>query len=402
LKKVLIPLGLLLIAAAAWFYGRKPDIPAVPVAKVTRETLVSLLPTNGKVEPFVWEAVRAEVAGAIDRLQVQQGQSIAKGAEIATLRLSGVQPDLAAAEAQIAQAEAQLANIERGGNRAELAEIESGLQRTLFQKQTAQREFDALTRLTKKNAATRAEVEMARTKIAEIQLEADALTRKRAALVDAGDKSVAEAQLREGQAAAAQAHRRMAQALIRSPISGVVYNLAARPGAYVNTGDLIATIGKLDRLRVRVYVDEPELGRIAIGQPVAITWDGLPGVAWSGAVDKLPAEVIALGTRQVGEVYCTIENTNGKLVPGTNVTAEIRTKVAPNALTIPKEAIRREGPQTGVFLLKGDRVSWQKIEIGASSTTRSQVVNGLNEGDPVALPVERPLKNGDLVKPVNP
>ena len=121
MKKVLIPLGLLLIAAAAWFYGRKPDIPAVPFAKVMRETLVSLLPTNGKVEPFVWEAVRAEVAGAVDRLQVQQGQSIAKGAEFATLRLSGVQPDLAAAEAQIARAEAQLANIERGGHRAELA-----------------------------------------------------------------------------------------------------------------------------------------------------------------------------------------------------------------------------------------------------------------------------------------
>jgi HlyD family secretion protein len=402
LKKALILLGVALIAGAAWIYGRKPEIPTVPFAKVTRETLVSVLPTNGKVEPFVWEAVRAEVAGAVDRLQIQQGQFITKGAEIATLRLSGAQPDLAAAEAQIAKAEAQLASIERGGHRGELAEIENGLERTRFLKQTAQRDFDALTRLEQKQAATRAEVEMARTKLAEIELEAAALTRKRAALVDADDKSVAEAQLREGRAAAAQARRRMAQATIRSPISGVVYNLAARPGAYLNAGDLIANIGKLDTLRVRVYVDEPELGRVAIGQPVTITWDALPGVTWSGAVDRLPSEVIAAGTRQVGEVFCTIENTNGKLVPGTNVTAEIRTKVAPNALTIPKEAIRREGPQTSVLVLKGDRVVWQKIELGASSATRSQVVSGLNEGDLVALPVERPLKSEDRVIPVTP
>jgi len=402
LKKVLIPLGLLLIASAGWFYGRKPDVPTVPFAKVTRETLVSMLPTNGKVEPFAWEAARADVAGSIERLAIQQGQSIAKGAELATLRLSGVQPDLAAAEAQIAKAEAQLADIERGGHRAELAEIESGLERTRFQKQTAQRDFDALTRLAQKNAATRAEVEIARNRLAEIQLETDALVRKRAALVAAGDKSVALAQLREGQAAAAQARRRMAQAVIRAPISGVVYSLSARPGAYLNAGDPVANIGKLDTLRVRVYVDEPELGRIAIGQPVTITWDALPGVTWNGAVDRLPTEVIASGTRQVGEVYCTIENTNGKLVPGTNVTAEIRTKVAPNALTIPKEAIRREGPLSGVFLLKGDRVFWQKIDLGASSTTRSQVVRGLNEGDPVALPVERPLKSEDRVTPIYP
>ena len=400
MKKVLIPLGVLLIAGAAWIYGRKPDIPTVPFAKVTRETLVSVLPTNGKVEPFVWEAVRAEVAGVIDRLSIEQGQSIAKGSEIATLRMLGSQPDLAAAEAQMAKAEAQLAGIERGGHRAELAEIESGLERTRFQKQTAQRDLDALTRLAQKNAATRAEVEMARNKLAEIQLEADALARKRAALVDAGDKSVAEAELREGRAAAAQARRRMTQATIRSPISGIVYNLAARPGAYLNAGDLIANIGKLDTLRVRVYVDEPELGRVAIGQPVTITWDALPGVTWSGAVDKLPTEVIAAGTRQVGEVFCTIENSNGKLVPGTNVIAEIRTRVAPNALTIPKEAIRREGPQTGVLVLKGDRVVWQKIELGASSSTRSQVLSGLNEGDSVALPVERPLKSEDRVTPI--
>ena len=126
---------------------------------------------------------------------------------MARLRLSGVQPDLAAAESQIAKAQAQLADIERGGHRAELAEIENGLRRARFQKQAAQRDLDALTRLAQKNAATRAEVEIARNRLAEIQLETDALVRKRAALVAAGDKSVALAQLREGQSAAAQARR---------------------------------------------------------------------------------------------------------------------------------------------------------------------------------------------------
>jgi HlyD family secretion protein len=402
LKKLAILLAVAAIGAAAWFYGRKPDLPAVPFAKVARETLVSALPANGKVEPLEWSAVRAESPGIVDHISVQQGQPIAKGAVLATLRFTGAQPDLSAAEAQIARAKAQLADIERGGHNSALAEIENGLQLAKFQKQAAQIDLDALIRLEKKNAATRAEVQAARNKVSESQLEIDALTHKRAALIGSSDRSVAEALLKEGQAAEAAARRRIAQSEIRSPLSGIVYDLPARAGAYVNSGDLVANVGRLDKLRVRVYVDEPELGRVAKGQPVSITWDALPGATWSGVVDKVPTEIVPLGTRQVGEVLCTIDNTNGKLVPGTNVDAQIRTGVAANALTIPKEAVRREGAESGVLVLTGDQVSWRKITLGVNSTTRSQVVSGLNEGDSIALAIEQPLKDGDRVKPVYP
>ena len=402
MKPFAILLGVAAIGTAAWFYSRKPDLPAVPFAKVAREILVSTLPATGKVEPIEWSAVRAESAGIVDRIAVQQGQSIAKGAILATLRFTGAQPDLSAAEAQIAQAKARLADIERGGHNAALAEIENGLQLARFQKRAAQIDLDALTRLEKKNAATRAEVTAARNKVSEAQIEIDAFTRKRAALIGASDRSVAEAVLKEGQAAETIARRRIAQSEIRSPLSGIVYDLPVRAGAYVNSGDLVANVGRLDKLRVRVYVDEPELGRIAVGQPVTITWDALAGATWSGVVDKVPTEIVPLGTRQVGEVLCTIDNTNHKLTPGANVDAQIRTGIAPNALTIPKEAVRREGSESGVLLLTGDRVTWRKIAAGVNSTTRSQVVSGLSEGDSVALPIEQPLKSGDLVKPVYP
>jgi len=402
LKKILIPLSVLVIAAAAWFYSHKPDPPSVPFAKVVRETVISSLSTNGKVEPFEWSAVRSESAGIVDRVLVQQGQSAARGGVLATLRFTGAQPDVAAAEAQIARAQAQLADIERGGHKAALAEIENALQKARFEKQAAQRDLDALTRLAQKNAATRAEVEAARNKVTEAQIEIEAETRKRDALIGASDRSVAEAQLKEGQAAVAAVKRRIAQSEIRSPLSGVVYNLAVRQGAYVNSGDLIANVGRLDKLRIRVYVDEPELGRVAVRQPVTITWDALPGVTWSGAVDKTPTEVIPLGTRQVGEVLCTIENANRELAAGANVNAQILTSVARAALTIPKECVRRDGAESGVFQLKGDHISWQRIEIGISNATRCQVLSGLSEGDLVAFPVERPLKDGDAVNPAHP
>jgi len=401
LKTFAILAAITLVAASAWFYGRKPDLPTVAFAKATRETLVSALPTNGKVEPFEWSTARAESPGIVDRVLIHEGQAVKQGDLVATLRFPGVQSDTATAEAQIARAQAQLADIERGGHSAELAEIDTSLQRVRFQKEAAQRDLDSLTRLSQKNAATKVDVEAARSKVNAAQLEIDALTHKRGALIGAGDRSVAQAQLREGQAAAAAARVRSSQAEIHAPLSGVIYALVGRPGAYLNAGDPIANVGQLEKLRVRVYVDEPELGRIAIGQPVTISWDALTGAAWIGTVDKTPTEVITLGTRQVGEVRCTIENADRKLVPGVNVNAEIRTSVVPNAVTIPKECVRREGDQTGVLVLAGDRVSWRKITLGASSATRTQVTSGLNEGESVALPVEFPLKDGDRVKPVS-
>jgi HlyD family secretion protein len=135
--------------------------------------------------------------------------------------------------------------------------------------------------------------------------------------------------------------------------------------------------------------------------PVSITWDALPGRQWKGTVDRTPTQIVPNGSRQVGEVICLIQNPDMDLLPGTNVNAEIRSESVENALTIPKEAVRRESNRTGVFTLEGDHITWRKITLGVNNTTRSQV-EGLKDGDPVALPTEKPLKDGMQVKPIFP
>jgi len=139
----------------------------------------------------------------------------------------------------------------------------------------------------------------------------------------------------------------------------------------------------------------------AKGMPASITWDALPGRVWKGTVDRTASQIVALGSRQVGEVACLIENPDMDLLPGTNVNVEIRSHTVENAVTIPKEAVRRESGQTGVFSLNGDRLAWRKITQGVNNTTRVQV-SELGEGDAVALPSERTLKQGMQVQPVFP
>jgi HlyD family secretion protein len=135
--------------------------------------------------------------------------------------------------------------------------------------------------------------------------------------------------------------------------------------------------------------------------PVRITWDAMPGREWKGFVESVPLQVVPLGTRQVGEVLCTIDNPDLTLIPGTNINAEIISSTVENAVTVPKEALRRQGPDTGVFVLgEGNRLAWRAVKLGVSSVTRVQIVSGLKPGESVALPVERPIKAGDEVRPI--
>ena len=111
----------------------------------------------------------------------------------------------------------------------------------------------------------------------------------------------------------------------------------------------------------------------------------------------MPTQIQPLGTRQVGEVLCTIENPMRELVPGTNVNAEIRASVVAGALTIPKEALRRDANGTGVFALTGGEVHWRPVKYGSTSISRVQILEGVTEGDSVALPTSFALHDGQKV-----
>jgi HlyD family secretion protein len=283
-----------------------------------------------------------------------------------------------------------------------LAEIQNLLERARSERAVAQKEAESLSRLVAKQAATKAELDAAQTRVGQAELEIAALERRRAALGASGDKASLTARLREAEAAAEAVRSRIGNTVVRSPIAGTVYELAARTGVFLNTGDLVANVGRLGRVRVRVYVDEPELGRVQVGQPVSITWDALPGKTWNGTVERKPTSIEELGTRHVGEVICTIDNEGRQLMPGTNVNAEIRTSVIPGAVTVPKEAVRRDARGVGVFVLENGTVAWQNVTLGASSVTRVQATSGLKEGQPVALPTDVPLQPGQPVNPVYP
>jgi HlyD family secretion protein len=395
---------LLLIAGAIviWVALKKTTPPEVNFTKATRETLVSSLNTNGKVEPIEWMPVRSERAGVITRTWVSKGQLVRKGDPLVELDTRVASADLSKAQAAIQEAQAQERVLTQGGRVAERQQIEADLARARLDLDAAQKSYQALQRLVAKQAATRQELDSAHQLVDQLELKIQALEKNKTTLVTGTDQDIAKARLREAESSAAVAQTNLDLSVIRAPMDGTVYDFDLKQGSYVNRGDPIAKVGRLDRVRVTVYVDEPDLGRVRQGELVVITWDALPGHQWRGQVDKLPSQIVPLGTRQVGEVGCVIENPDRDLLANANINAEIQATVVENAIAVPKEAIRRQGSDIGVLLLDGDRAVWRKISLGISNYTRSQVLSGLKDGDAVALPSEKPIPSGSRVQPVFP
>lgn len=399
-RKTLLSILIILLGAVAivCIHERNTAAPLVPFAKVRRETLVSSLTTNAKIEPSTWTAVNAERSGVVERVAVHRGEEVREGQPIAELTSQDARAEVASAEAAVAEARAQLETVVHGGTDRARVEIANEIASDRLELEAAQRDAAITQRLAAKQAATRQDATDAAQRVERLQAAIAGLEKRRAALVGSTDRTAAEAKVQEAQAALDQARVHLERSAIRAPLSGTVYDLPVRRGVFVNIGDPIAGIGNLHTLEVRIQVDEPELGRIAVGMPVTVTWDALPGRHWEGTVDKMPTEVVPLGTRQVGVALATIQNPGLDLVPGTNVNVEIVSQVVAGGLTVPKEAIRTESGQAGVFVLADGHVEWRPIKLGASSITRAVVVSGLAEGDMVALRAERALRNGMAVR----
>jgi RND family efflux transporter MFP subunit len=254
-------------------------------------------------------------------------------------------------------------------------------------------------RLVERNAETREALALARQRVARLEEDMRAIERRRQSLVPQAGREAAAARVKEAEAAVELARARLGQARVLSPVAGTIYLLAMKPGMFVQPGDVLAEVGETDTVRTVVYVDEPELGKVARGMPVTIQWDAMPGRKWEGKVEEMPSQIVTLNTRQVGEVVCRIDNREGLLPPGANVNAEIRSAVAENVLSIPKAALRRGEKGPGVLVLVGDRVEFREVELGVVSVTHAEVRSGLREGDAVALPGEVTLEPGMRVNP---
>ena len=394
----------IVVAAAALlvaFATRGSDVP-VRAEKAVREPIVNTISTNGKIEPVDNFEAHAPAATTLKRLFVHEGDRVKAGQKILQLDDAPARADAARALAQLKAAQASLAQLKTGGTQEEVLNREADLVKAKAERDSAQRSLEAMKGLLQRGAASPAEVQEAQNRYAKAQADVSALEAKATGRYSRPEVAKVQADAGEAQAAYEAAIELLKNANVTAPRDGIVYSLPVREGQFVNAGDLLVQVADLRKVQVRAFVDEPEIGKLAPGENVGVTWDALPGRSWSGTLTRVPMTVTQRGTRNVGEITCLIENTDMKLLPNTNVNVLVTTAKHENALTVSREAVHQEDGHRFLFEVVKGELKQRAVETSVSSLTRIEITKGITDGAQVALGAinGQPLKDGMDVKVV--
>jgi HlyD family secretion protein len=376
--------------------------PLVPVARVTRENLSSSITSNGKVEPISPAVARAGFPTFVQSVLAKEGQTVRRGEVILTLEAADMRAQLAQARANLLTAQTDLQNARAGGSPEQVAQLKGDLQAAQIQVANLRRSVRQLKDLVAKNAATPDQLAQTQSSLAKAQATLQALEARKKSLEEQEKQAVEGASLRvsEAQNLVESLAAKVQSATVVAPMNGTLYSLAVKLGDFVQTGQLLAEMADLRRVRVRAFVDEPDLGALKINQDVEVSWDGKPGKVWMGKTEQLPKQVVARGMRSIGEVLCSIDNSALDLLPNTNVDVRILVHDRRGVLAVPRAAVNEKGDLHYVFLVEGDRVQRRNIQVGIASTSMYEVVSGLSSGDVVAEPVDRQLRDGMKIRPL--
>lgn len=275
--------------------------------------------------------VRAQLAGPIVSLSVEEGRTVSKGAVIARIEARDLRDATASAESAVRSSENAL--------------------------KVAQSEAARTASLVKAGALADRDLEMANNAV-----------------------ETAQAQVAAARARLSSAQQDLGDTTIRAPISGIVSERPANLGDVVSSGAPIATIIDPSSMRLEASVPSEELSAVRVGAPVEFEVRGYPGQKFSGRIERINPVADPV-TRQVS-IIVTVPNTTGRLIAGLFAEGRI-TSARRTALVVPTRAIDRTGAAPSVMRLRDGKAERVTVGLGLQDdqTERVEVVSGLQEGD---------------------
>jgi len=333
-----------------------------------------------------------------------EGQHVKRGQLLYVLDDAGLTADLAQSRADLNTEEEALRVAKSGGRADQIAKAAADLQKALAMREQLRRDNESLTKLVAQKAATPHEFEENRLALAQAEADVQSLEKAKQTYVSQAQLDIERVTLLV-EHARNQVHdleQKLSSTRGTVPADGTLYSLPIHQGDFVKEGDLLAEMADMHHVRVRAFIDEPELGQIDLNQAVEIFWDAHPDRVWTGHTEVVPKQVVAHGTRNVGELLCSVSNDRLDLIPNTTVDVRIHISERPNVLVIPRGALFIDGGKRYVFVVQDNRLHRRDIKVGIANPTMIEVLSGLQEGDQVALPGDVSLKENLRIRPVLP
>ena len=203
--------------------------------------------------------------------------------------------------------------------------------------------------------------------------------------------------------AAAELARRLRALTVRAPFDGVVYGLPHAVGETLAPGQLTASVTDPDHPHVRCRVDQPDLPRVAPGQRLIVTFNGLPDRQWDGTVERVGTGLREAGGREVGDLVGQLADPVHTLPANAAVDVQVVVAQKRGVLSIPRSALRREGDidsggeQRYVYVVVRRRAHRRDVKVGLIGLSEVEVLNGLSEGERVIAEGPPSLEEGTRV-----
>jgi len=386
LSRLWIWLGAAVVIVIVFFAARSLMRDRLPVraVQVGRQELVNTVSSNGRVEPEVNYEFHSPVATSVKAVYVQPGDAVPAGKLLLVLDDVEARAKVASAESGVKAAQAAVEAATHNGTQQERQAAAGDMTRATLERDQARRDLEALTKLKSSGAASQSEVAAARQRLDTAEANLHTTDQGAHSRYSGAEVARAQAMLTEAVANLTATRQVLAQLSIRAPIAGTIYSRNAGPTEFADQGKLLMQMADLRHERVRAYFDEPEIGRLAVGQKILIKWDAKPLHFWHGHIVRTPITVITYGTRTVGEVLIQIDDVDAELLPDTNVTVTVTTSREENALNVPREALHSENGKSYVYKIVKNGLVRTPVTIGTINLTQVAILSGLKEGDLVA------------------
>jgi len=312
LRKLGIAVILVAVLAGGWYFWSKRAQSAdggYRTETVQRGDIRVAISSTGTLSAISTVTVGSQVSGQITDVLVDFNDTVKKGQILATI-------DASTYQAQIEQGSAQIASAQ-----ASLRQAQAGLR-------NAQLDYNRKADLGRQQLVSKSDVDLARSSLEQAQAQVNS----------------AQAQIRQQTASTQTTRVNLQRTVIRSPVDGVVLTRTIEPGqtvaASLSAPELFTIAEDLAKMKIELAVDESDIGQVRVGQVVSFSADAFPERQFKGVVDQVRLSATTSNNVVTYPVVVTVDNSDGTLLPGLTVNAEIEVSKRSNVLKLANAALR--------------------------------------------------------------
>jgi RND family efflux transporter MFP subunit len=364
--------------------GKAAEPIDVATAAVESRPIDRYLRVTGSLMADAQAEVSAETAGRVIETPVERGSRVGEGALLVRISPSETSAQLQEADANAAQIEARLGlangqtfdrtrvpDVMNAKASLDLADAEFNRMKALLeQKVISQSEFDQ----------RRTQLEAARQMYQAAQNQADQSYRS----------------LEAARARVSLARKAVADTSVRAPLNGLVAERLVSVGDYVTRGQKVATVVRVDPLRVELTVPEQQVSLIKVGQQVRLTVDAYPNEVFEATV-RFISPALRSDQRAL-TVEAIASNKDGRLKPGLFATALVRQPDAAPALLVPASAVETIAGTSRVYVVKDNTIDERIVTTGERVDAQIEITSGVAKDEKVATEPKGRLSDGQHVK----